>query len=441
MFLLDRLPLSSRANLAWAVAGAMTATAAQWLVVIVLSRLGNPEVTGYYSYALAVTGPIVVFANFNLRTIQATDVRDEFAFRDFLRLRSGLLALAAVAIGIAAGVQGNSRTMSVMLLIGAAKLVEALSDVAHGFFQRVERMDLIAISVMVRAVLTVVAVAAVYGATRNLSAACAAALIVTAAVAWLFDRAVAVALLARSGHNRGTSSRPGRRRRLRTLFVLAWPLGAMALLDALLPNLPRYYLKAHYGLGAVGIYSAVAYLMFLGNFFITALGQAATPRLASAYHTSAAAFRRVVWQLTAIGTALGVAGVVFALVAGRFMLQKVYGPAFAAHAVLFVWVMVGAGIFYVTSLLWYATVAARRIPSQAIIQSVAVGVTAAACAILVPRAGLLGASWALNAGFVVRLVGCAVALVGVRTPAVADRDDNPIIPEPIQEAMPALAGS
>jgi len=141
-----------------------------------------------------------------------------------------------------------------------------------------------------------------------------------------------------------------------------------------------------------------------------------TPRLASAYHESVAAFRRAVWQLTTAGLALGAGGVVFALAAGRRVLARVYGPSFAAHGTLFVWVMVGAAIFYVTSLWWYAAVAARRIPSQAVILSAAVAVTAVACAVLIPRAGLLGASWALTAGFVVRLVGCAVALAGVRAP-------------------------
>lgn len=58
-------------------------TACQWGMLSVLSKLGTPQVVGQFALALAITTPIVFFFNLQLRIVQATDARSEYAFSDY----------------------------------------------------------------------------------------------------------------------------------------------------------------------------------------------------------------------------------------------------------------------------------------------------------------------------------------------------------------------
>ncbi len=59
---------------------------------------GTPEAVGRFALGLAITTPIILFANLQLRAIQATDVRSEYLFRDYLGLRVLMLSLGLLMI-------------------------------------------------------------------------------------------------------------------------------------------------------------------------------------------------------------------------------------------------------------------------------------------------------------------------------------------------------
>ena len=66
---------------------------------------------------------------------------------------------------------------------------------------------------------------------------------------------------------------------------VAWtalPVGLVLMLISLSVNVPRYFISHHHGQRELGVYSAIANLMVAGTMVMTALGQAASPRLASA---------------------------------------------------------------------------------------------------------------------------------------------------------------
>src|SRR5579875_2135561 len=94
-----RAEKSVRGNFVWTSAGNAVYAASQWGMVSVLAKLGTPELVGQYALGVAVTTPILMLAQLNLRSVIATDVRREHQFRDYrdLRAASLLLALAAIA--------------------------------------------------------------------------------------------------------------------------------------------------------------------------------------------------------------------------------------------------------------------------------------------------------------------------------------------------------
>src|SRR5262249_52560223 len=78
---------SLRYNRPWAVGGEAVYAASQWLLVVVLAKLGTPEMVGQFALAFAVTAPLILFANLQLRALLASDGRRDSKFSHYFTLR------------------------------------------------------------------------------------------------------------------------------------------------------------------------------------------------------------------------------------------------------------------------------------------------------------------------------------------------------------------
>ncbi len=174
-------------------------------------------------------------------------------------------------------------------------------------------------------------------------------------------------------------------------------------------NIPRYVIEHRVGAAELGVFAALASLLTAGNVVVSALGQSATPRLATYFHERRIrAFRRLMGILVLLGVALGVAGVAVAVAAGAPLLRLLFGARYADRADVLV-VLMGTGLaLYLSSLLGYGLTAARRFGIQLPIFTAAALACAGACAVLVPRYGLAGAAWAWTVSLV---VGVAASLL------------------------------
>jgi O-antigen/teichoic acid export membrane protein len=92
-----------------------------------------------------------------------------------------------------------------------------------------------------------------------------------------------------------------------------------------------------------------------------------------------------------------------ALLLGEPLLALIYGPAYAAHADVFVLVMLAGGLAYVSSFLGYGMTAARFFKAQTPLFLLVVSVTAAGSLLLIPPLGIRGAALALIVSFSVQL--------------------------------------
>jgi len=159
-----------------------------------------------------------------------------------------------------------------------------------------------------------------------------------------------------------------------------------------------------------------------GTTVVSALGQASSPRLAQSYaNGDLSDFRRLLGRMVALAAALGVAGVLAAVLLGRPLLNLLYGAEYAARNDVFVWLMVAAGVAYVASMLGYGLTAARELRLQMpLFVSVCV-VSLACCALLVPAHGLSGAA--------IAAVAASATQAGLSVLVLAHRRRCPTRPE------------
>ena len=160
---------SLRLNVSWTLVGNVVYAACQWGMLIVLAKLGSPEIVGRFALALAVTAPVFMLTNLQLRAVEATDVTDQFVFADYLGLR---IVSTGLALSVIAGLATLSHypywIAAVIVMVGFAKGFESVSDAVYGLVQRHERMDLIACSMMLKGLVSLAAFALSIALTRSL---------------------------------------------------------------------------------------------------------------------------------------------------------------------------------------------------------------------------------------------------------------------------------
>jgi O-antigen/teichoic acid export membrane protein len=363
--------------------------------LIVIAKLGNAEMLGQFALGLAITAPVLLLASLALRPIQATDAKSDLLFGDYvgLRLLTNGLALVAVAwIVLAAGYR--QETALVILAVGAAKAIEAASDVFFGLLQRHERMDYISKSQLLKGPLSLAAmVLSIYWTGSILWG------VISLASCWMimlfgYDIPNGAKVLR-------TSGRGGLRPRwhlpaLRRLVWLALPLGCTTMFVSISAAIPRYYIERYWGERELGIFAAMAYLMVAGSMVVNAVGQSASPRLAQYYaQRQAAAFWALVLKLMGIAALIAVGGIAMAVWFGPEVLALLYRPEYAQHAEVLVWVMVAAGISYIASCLGYGITATRAFGRLLLPYLGVAALTLAAAAWLIPSRGLIGGAWTL----------------------------------------------
>ncbi len=129
-----------------------------------------------------------MFTNLNLRAVQATDARRTYSFGEYLRLRIAMtLAGLAVIAGIVLLGNYGRQTAMVILTVALAKGIETVSDIHYGLFQLNDRLDQIGRSMIIRGVLSVVALSTGLYVTRNVLWGCAGMALVWLGALMFFD--------------------------------------------------------------------------------------------------------------------------------------------------------------------------------------------------------------------------------------------------------------
>ena len=398
----DANALSLRVNFTWTFAGNITYAATQWGMLVVLAKLGTPEMVGQFALGLAITAPIIMFTNLSLRAVQSTDAKDLHQFGDYFALRIittiGAILATIVVVWIV-GYVGEAGW--IILAIAIAKAVESLSDVFYGFFQKHEQMDYIARSMIIKGMLSLVALAIGVYVSGSVFGGVLGLIIVWTLVFVLYDirngRRLMGTIATGDLLSQVAKLRPNfDLQMMRRLAWLALPLGLAATMVSLRTTIPRYFIERHGGQYELGIFAVMAYFMVAGTTIANALGQATSPRLAQHYAAVRVSnFRNLLIGLILFGILLGVGGLLVVYLAGPFILTLLYQPEYAAHSDVLVWLAFGTALSYVATFLGFGMTATRNFRIQPVIIGTTTLLTLILSMLLIPNYGMVGAAWAL----------------------------------------------
>jgi O-antigen/teichoic acid export membrane protein len=403
--------LPFRANFSWTLIGMLTYAACQWGMLAAMARLGSPRMVGQFALGLAVSGPVMLLANLELRFIAATDARREFRVGDYVGLRLVTTAVAVVAIIVLAAVMNDGQGLAPAIIgLGLFKAVESQSDLLYGLFQQRSRNDFMGRSLMLRGPLSLAALAGGVALTGTVTWGIGAMTVAGLGVLLLHDIPRGVGLL-RSRNEEAL--RPGwDARTLWRLALLSAPLGAVTMLFSLNTSLPSLLLRQKSGVAAVGVFATLVSLMTAGHVLINALGHSLSAPLAARFAAGdARGFRRTVFRLGLAAGLVGASGFLVGALWGAPILRLLFGAEYAKEAPALRWIMMAGAAAYLASALSYAMIASRRLRVQPLILLSGIAVTFGLGLVLIPRHGLTGAALAMAGSALVQLAANA-AVVG-----------------------------
>ena len=180
--------LSLRANFSWMFVGNVIYAACQWGMLVALAKLTTAGEVGRFALGLAITAPVIMFTNLQTREIQVTDARHEYALGDYLALRI-VSTMIGVLIIFAIALVGDYHweTRLVVIIVGLSKAFEAMSDLFYGFIQEYSRMDRIAKGIIIKGILSLMAMVILLVLTNSVVWGVAGLAFVWAAVLLVYD--------------------------------------------------------------------------------------------------------------------------------------------------------------------------------------------------------------------------------------------------------------
>jgi O-antigen/teichoic acid export membrane protein len=404
-------------NIAWMLVGNLLYGFSQWGQLVALAKVGTIEMVGSFALAMAIVLPVLMFSSLSLRSLQVTDHKRSHRFMEYLTLRMLTLCVSLAGIALFGRVAGYTTAVIVSTtLIAAAKAVEYISDILYGSLQRKENMSGIAISMILRATLSVGALTLGVYRTHSLMWGAACMLVSSSLVLIGYDipkiltvenvspqtlfigcRTYFKSLVNQSGSHR-----------LGKLAMAGLPMGFVLMLVSLNLNIPRYFIQRNLGTHELAIFSAIATLLAAGGVATNAAGQAAAPRLAKCFvEGDRRGFNSLLVALVVTSLGLGALGFAGAVLFGKQAMAFFYRPEYSAHPDVLVWLMGASGFFYLGSTLGYAVTAVRCFTPQLPLFAAAAVTTAIGCFALVPSQGLRGAAIAILISAIVQCLGSA----------------------------------
>jgi O-antigen/teichoic acid export membrane protein len=375
-------------------------------MVVLLAKIGTPLMVGQFALAIAIAGPIFQFSNLGLRAAQVTDATREYTFGDYLGLRIAATGIGVIVLGCIA-TRHSFPLAGVIVTVGLAKAIEAISNLLAGFLQQHEHLDWVAISLMTKGALSVVAFGGGVLITKTVLGG-------TVGLLFGFLGSLAFQDIRFCRQLIGTPRSPLLPRWSGATLKLIWltlPLGVVAMLVSLNTNIPRFAVAAQLGQSQLGIFAAMAYLIVPGVTIANALAESAAVRLAEDFAEGRRGrFVRLLLRLGCLVALLGMCGVAISLAGSHTILSVMYRAEYAEHADVLVWLMVAATFSYVGAIAGTGLTAARIFSLQAPLFLGMVVVTASTSALLIPRYGLLGAAWSLCLSTAAQTAGAAFLL-------------------------------
>ncbi len=361
------------------------------LAVAIGHQLGRAGL-GSYAWASAIAGPVLLFGNMHLRSVQATDVGGEHPFRHYLQARFVSVVLCVLVLWAIAWVFRDRPGVGVLGAMAVMRGIEAIADVFQGEWQRRTCQAWCGMSVMLRVGLATLVSVSLVSTGFALEVAILGGAAVSFGVFLLHDLPATRHVFKRHPLPLTTGHQPS----IRRLIIDTFPLGISVAAGMWAVSVPKLVLEATAGVAALGVFAALMNVVELGAQALRAITQVVMPTMSAHFaRQDYRAYYRLVWACIAVAGALAVAGVIGSLLVGGFVLTRVYGPEFSGQGMHLAMAFGAAFFIYASTVLGVAVTAQRQFTRLVVPYVLSALVATGLSLVVIPQWGLAGALWVL----------------------------------------------
>lgn len=397
--------LSTAQNTVYNTVGSCFYLICQWLITVLVIRLGSVEYGGILTLAMSITNVLFTLGTFGIRSYQVSDYEKKYTTGEYVTTRLFLCGCALViCIGYSTLFSGQTGYVAACIIAYMLfRLGEALSDENQAIQQVGGRMDYVFRSFVMRGILLVGSFAGGLALTGDLLTAFAAMAGTTGAVVLFYELPLSRKL--------DRFSWKFNLKRTGQLIAENIPLMTNSFLMAFCITIPRTALDSLWGHYEMGIYGSIAAPAAIVQSAVLWLYMPSLTQFAEYYHERKdeefhQLNRRMILLIA------GVAAVILAgaAVIGRWGLNLLFGGEVAARAELLIPTLATtvliAAEYYVSALLTVV----RNLKAILISNIAAVAVTIAISDLLIRPYGSMGVNYVIYISMAVTLVIQGIAL-------------------------------
>ncbi len=242
--------------------------------LVVIARWCGSEQLGIYSFALALTTPIILVCGWHLRQFLAMDANGWFAWKAYRALRDVSLLGGALVLALVCWLWPTAHAhATLVLLVYLAKSAETFPELGHGLLQRHKHFAAVGNSNVIRSLCGTFGLCVPLLLQSALETAVMLQVVMLVAVCVLVDRRQVAPLIA------GWS---GRSHNGLALLRRVWALGIAAGTGGLVAGIPRLVLVSYGREAEAGILLILLNLFAPASLLIAAFAQSNGSRLADA---------------------------------------------------------------------------------------------------------------------------------------------------------------
>ena len=397
--------LSLRHNISWSFIGNLFYNGSRFLMLILMAKLIDKESVGLFILATAIINPVMNLTNLQLRPILGTDIKQDYSFGEYFGLRIVMtLLLILVCVLISCFMGKGLEMFLVMLAISAYKGAECIVELTYGLFQQHERLDKMAKSRVIRGTIGILLFWVCLLVSRNLAVSFG-----IVSILWMviFLKYEAV-LVTHYDKIRPQFNFP----RMKSLFILAFPLGVTMLMVGLETSIPRYATEYILGGEELAVFGVLSYFIIVMQMVVTAVGSSAMPRLSHYYQgRNKEAFYVLLAKMCVLALFLGIIGVGVGILFGKVIVRSFFSAEYIDNIDVFIWLLAAGGVSYLSTMVSVALTSARKFKSQVPISIITCIVLVISSYLFITRFGMIGGAYAILLGHAIHGSGALVVLL------------------------------
>ena len=240
----------------------------QIAILVYINHIYGLELSGLFSISIAITGPIFMFFNMQLKWLIATE-NNSYRFEEFLLVRIFSSSIA-VFLGIVFFIfLSDIKLLYFFICVSSFKFLESISEIPYGVFKKQQNFKLIFLFSIFKAIGIFLILLVDYYFKLSFNIIFYISILYASSLFFEFfviNRNIKIVL-----------------NNIETKLILnkiekSWKFGIVSFLISLKTNIPRYFLSA-IGLEKLAIFSTLNYLNYGSNFLFSSLGEVSNVKL------------------------------------------------------------------------------------------------------------------------------------------------------------------